>query len=67
MTRLVNDAIERGELAADIDASALVEPLLVVGCGVGVYAGYVRSYPEMIAMTPMLRQFVEGALCRPED
>lgn len=67
LTRLVNDAIERGELAADIDASALVEPLLVVGCGVGVYAGYVRSYPEMVAMTPMLRQLVEGALCQPED
>ncbi|GFG98845.1 TetR/AcrR family transcriptional regulator [Mycobacterium timonense] len=67
LTRFVNDAIERGELAADIDASALVEPLLVVGCGVGVYAGYVRSYPEMMAMTPMLRQLVEGALCRPED
>ncbi|KZS66329.1 TetR family transcriptional regulator [Mycobacterium kansasii] len=67
LTRFVNDAIERGELAADIDVSALVEPLLVVGCGVGVYAGYVRSYPEMVAMTRMLRQFVEGALCRPED
>lgn len=67
LTRFVNDAIERGELAADIDASAMVEPLLVVGCGVGVYAGYVRTYPEMVAMTRMLRQLVEGALCRPED
>jgi AcrR family transcriptional regulator len=67
LTRFVNDAIERGELAADIDASALVEPLLVVGCGVGVYAGYVRTYPEMVAMTRMLRQLVERALCRPED
>lgn len=67
LTRFVNDAVERGELAADIDASALVEPLLVLGCGVGLYAGYVRSYPEMMAMTRMLRQLVEGALCRPED
>lgn len=67
LTRFVNDAIERGELAADIDASALVEPLLVVGCGVGLYAGYVRSYPEVMAMTRMLRHLVEGALCRPED
>ncbi len=67
LTRFVNDAIERGELAADIDASAMVEPLLVVGCGVGVYVGYVRTYPEMVAMTRMLRQLVEGVLCRPED
>jgi TetR/AcrR family transcriptional regulator, repressor for uid operon len=66
LMRVVNDAIERGEVATDIDASALVETLLVVLCGVGFYAGYLRSYQEMEAVAEMLRQLLEGALWRPE-
>jgi TetR/AcrR family transcriptional regulator, repressor for uid operon len=66
LMRVVNDAIEHREVAADIDASALVETLLVVLCGVGFYAGYVRSYEEMLAVTDVLRQLLEGALWRPE-
>lgn len=65
LIRVVNDAIEHGEVAADIDASALVETLLVVMCGVGLYAGYVETYQEMLAVTSMLRQLLEGALWRP--
>jgi TetR/AcrR family transcriptional regulator, repressor for uid operon len=64
LMRAVNDAIRRGEIAPDIDASALVETLLVVLCGVGFYAGYVRSYEEMLAVTDVLRQLLEGALWR---
>jgi TetR/AcrR family transcriptional repressor of uid operon len=66
LVRAVSDAIERGELAPGIDASALVETLLVVLCGVGFYAGYVRSYEEMLAVTDVLRQLLEGALWRPK-
>ena len=66
LMRVVNDAIEHGELAADIDASAVVETLVVVLCGVGFYAGYVRSYQEMLGVTGVLRQLLEGALLRPE-
>ncbi len=66
LTWAVNDAIEHREVAADIDAAALVETLLVVLCGVGFYAGYVRSYEEMLAVTDVLRQLLEGALWRPE-
>jgi TetR/AcrR family transcriptional repressor of uid operon len=66
LMRVVNDAIEHREVAADIDASALVETLLVVLCGVGFYAGYVQSYEEMLAVTDVLRQLLEGALWRPE-
>ncbi|WP_062890686.1 TetR/AcrR family transcriptional regulator [Mycobacterium avium] len=65
LIRVVNDAIEHGEVAADIDASALVETLLVVMCGVGLYAGYVETDQEMLAVTGMLRQLLEGALWRP--
>lgn len=66
LMRVVNDAIEGGEIAADVDASALVETLLVVISGVGLYAGYIKSYKEMLAVTGMLRQVLEGALWRPE-
>jgi TetR/AcrR family transcriptional regulator, repressor for uid operon len=67
LMRVVNDAIEQRELAADIDASAVVETLLVVLCGVGFYAGYVQSYQEMLAVTDVLRQLLEGVLWRPES
>ena len=64
LIRVVNDAIERGEIAGDIDASALVETLLVVLCGVGFYAGYVQTYEEMLAISDVLQQLLEGALWR---
>jgi TetR/AcrR family transcriptional regulator, repressor for uid operon len=64
LARAVNEAIERGEIVTDIDAPALVETLLVVLCGVGLYAGYVRTYEEMLAVTDVLRQLLEGALWR---
>ena len=63
---VVNDAIERGEIVTDIDASALVETLLIVLSGVGFYAGHLRSYQEMEAVTETLRQLLEGAPWRPE-
>jgi TetR/AcrR family transcriptional regulator, repressor for uid operon len=66
LMRVVNDAIERGEVVAGVDASSLVETLLVVISGVGLYAGYIKSYKEMLAVTGMLRQVLEGALWRPE-
>jgi TetR/AcrR family transcriptional regulator, repressor for uid operon len=43
----------------------LVETLLVVLCGVGFYAGYVRTYEEMLAISDVLRQLLEGALWTP--
>jgi AcrR family transcriptional regulator len=67
LMRVVNDAVERSEVAADIDAAALVETLLVVLCGVGFYAGFVRSHEEMLAITDVLRQLLDGALWRPES
>jgi AcrR family transcriptional regulator len=65
VTGVVNDAIERGEVATDIDPAALVETLLVVMCGVAFYSGYVRSYEELLAVSDVLRRLLEGALWRP--
>jgi AcrR family transcriptional regulator len=66
LTQAVNNAIERGEVVAGVDASALVETLLVVTSGVGLYAGYIKSYKDMLAVVGMLRQVLEGALWHPE-
>jgi TetR/AcrR family transcriptional regulator, repressor for uid operon len=66
LTQAVNDAIERGEVVAGVDASALVETLLVVTSGVGLYAGYIKSYKDMLAVVGMLRQVLEGALWHPD-
>jgi TetR/AcrR family transcriptional regulator, repressor for uid operon len=66
VTGVVNDAIERGEVATDIDPAALVETLIVVMCGVAFYSGYVRSYEELLAVSDVLRRLLEGALWRPD-
>ena len=58
LTAAVNDAIESGELPPDIDASALVETLIVVLCGVGFYAGYIRSYEDILGISDMLRRLL---------
>lgn len=64
LMRGVNDAIERHEVAADIDAPALVETLMVVLCGVGLYAGYVRSHQVTSTVIDMVQQLLEGGLWR---
>jgi AcrR family transcriptional regulator len=59
----VREAIESGEVADDIDGSALSESLLVLLGGVGFYAGYLR--PDDIGpVTRMLHQLLAGALWR---
>jgi TetR/AcrR family transcriptional regulator, repressor for uid operon len=66
LTGAVKDAIERREVDPDIDASALVETIIVVLCGVAFYSGYVRTYEEILAISDMLRRLLQGALGHPE-
>jgi TetR/AcrR family transcriptional regulator, repressor for uid operon len=42
----------------------MTEALLVVLCGVGFYAGYLRSYEEMKTITGSLDQLLAGSLWR---
>ena len=63
----VNDAVERGELSADVDIRALTEALIALLCGVGFYAGYVRRpHDDMEAVTALLCRLLSGALWRRE-
>ncbi|PBA24443.1 TetR/AcrR family transcriptional regulator [Mycobacterium avium] len=67
LVRGVAAAIGRGEVAADIDAAALVEALLVLMCGVGLYAGFVQSPDDLLSITGMMRRLLEGALRGAQD
>jgi TetR/AcrR family transcriptional regulator, repressor for uid operon len=60
----VNDAVERGELRADTDVATLTETLLMVLCGVGFYAGYLRAHHEMDTVTRSLQQLLAGEVWR---
>jgi TetR/AcrR family transcriptional regulator, repressor for uid operon len=64
LTWIVNEAIDRGEVPRDTDVPTLTETLLVVLCGVGFYAGFIRSYQEMDTITTSLRQLLAGRLWR---
>jgi TetR/AcrR family transcriptional regulator, repressor for uid operon len=67
LTWTVHDAIERGEFPADTNVPTLAETLLMVLCGVGFYAGYLRSYQEMDTITGSLQQLLAGQLWRRES
>lgn len=66
LLRVINDAIGRGEIVTDADATVLAEALLVLVCGVGLYAGYVESPETLLALVGVMRQLLEGALRKPE-
>ena len=67
LTWVINDAIDQQEVVTDIDVHALVEALLVVLCGVGFYVGYVRDGEEVLAVTRVLQQLLEGAFWQPKQ
>ena len=58
----INDGIQRGELKADTDASALTEMLLAVLLGVGFYAGFVGSRHALDAVTGQLKLLLARSL-----
>jgi TetR/AcrR family transcriptional regulator, repressor for uid operon len=60
----INDGIQRGELTAETDASALTEMLIAVLLGVGFYAGFVGSRHELDPVTDQLRQLLARSLTR---
>lgn len=58
----VGDAIERGELASDVEADSLVETLLVMLVGLGFYLGYVGSYQGMDSLAEPFLRLMSGTL-----
>jgi TetR/AcrR family transcriptional regulator, repressor for uid operon len=60
----IDDAIKRGELAADTDGSVLTEMLIAVLLGVGFYAGFVVDRQEIDAVNAQLQRLLAGNLIR---
>jgi AcrR family transcriptional regulator len=56
----VTGAIERGELAADTNVSALVSLLLATLWGMAFYAGFVGTHQELEALVDQMRQVLTG-------
>ncbi|OBH63086.1 TetR family transcriptional regulator [Mycobacterium colombiense] len=67
LLRVINEAIERGEIATDVEATVLAEALLVLVCGVGLYAGYVESPETLLALVGVMRGLLEGAFQGRQD
>ncbi|MGB9250608.1 MAG: TetR/AcrR family transcriptional regulator [Mycobacterium sp.] len=63
----INDGIQRGELDADTDASALTEMLLAVLLGIGFYAGFIGSRHELDPVTDQLKLMLARSLTRRTD
>jgi len=58
----INDGIQRGDLSADTDASALAEALIAVLLGVGFYLGFVANREEIDTVTRQVHQLLAGSL-----
>jgi TetR/AcrR family transcriptional regulator, repressor for uid operon len=62
LSRAIDDAIKRGELAADTDARVLTETLIAVLLGIGFYAGFVANRHEIETITAQVRQLLAGSV-----
>jgi AcrR family transcriptional regulator len=62
LTRAVSDAVERGELCPDTQVGPLVELLIATLWGVGLYAGFIGSQPQVEAVTSAICQLWAGHL-----
>lgn len=60
--KVVSEALERGELAADTDVPALVDMMLAVLWGMGIYAGFIGTVESLPAAAEQLRRLLIGKL-----
>jgi AcrR family transcriptional regulator len=63
--RLVDDARDRGELAADADRSAVVDMLVACTMGLAQLAAVADSVDQHRAATRAFERLIEGSLVRP--
>ncbi len=54
VTEAVTEAVGSGELPADTDIAAAVEPLVMVFCGMTFYGGFVASHRQLAIVTEQL-------------
>lgn len=61
-TWMVDDAVARGEIDADIDRKSVVDMLFAMFWGVGFFAGFVHRQDQVTAVAKQLRTLFTGGL-----
>ncbi|MCV7344668.1 TetR/AcrR family transcriptional regulator [Mycolicibacterium rhodesiae] len=56
----IKDAVESGEVRADVDIEAAAEMLMAVMWGLGFYAGFVGDQDRVTAITDQFLQLLDG-------
>ncbi|HYZ67960.1 MAG TPA: hypothetical protein VE666_09195 [Mycobacterium sp.] len=59
---MVDAAITRGEIPADVDAAAVVDMLLAMFLEMGFYAGFIVDQPDMAVIAKQLRRLIAHGL-----
>ncbi|MGV0792274.1 TetR/AcrR family transcriptional regulator [Mycolicibacterium sp. XJ1819] len=59
---MIDDAVARGELPEDVDASAVVNMLFAVFWGVGFFAGFVHPQETVVSIAKQLHQILTRGL-----
>jgi AcrR family transcriptional regulator len=67
LTWAVNDAVDRGELPTVTRVEPLVDTLAAMLMGIGFFAGFVSSPPQMRAITTELKHLLTGRLWASTD
>jgi AcrR family transcriptional regulator len=62
LRRVLEAGIERGEVRADLDVSAVTEMLLAVTWGMGLYAGFVGTHDQLEAVIDQFSRLMRGIL-----
>ncbi|MBI3691121.1 MAG: TetR/AcrR family transcriptional regulator [Mycolicibacterium aromaticivorans] len=60
----IKDAVESGEVRADIDVEAAAEMLMAVMWGLGFYAGFVGDHDRLTAITDQFLALLDGQAWR---
>jgi AcrR family transcriptional regulator len=59
---MVADAVRRGEIADDVDATAVVNMLASMFWGMGFFAGFVHEADEVVGIAKQLQRFLVSGL-----
>ncbi|WP_059015000.1 TetR/AcrR family transcriptional regulator [Mycobacterium sp. M26] len=67
VTSAIKDAIQAGEIRADIDVPSAAEMLMAVMWGLGFYAGFVGDQDRLVAIMDQFLNLLDGQMWRVTD
>lgn len=60
--QVLEAGVDRGEVRADLDVSAVTEMLLAIAWGMGLYAGFVGTHGQLEAVIDQFSRLLRGVL-----